>query len=93
MAIYDLCVAQFSEKPSQPFDIVSSIDVLEHISRENLSNTLFEISELTRKFFFFALIYCRHQKNFWTGEILTFTHTTRMVGTIDQILFSNNELH
>ena len=50
---YDPCVAQFSEKPSQQFDIVSSIDVLEHISRENLSNTLFEISELTRKFFFF----------------------------------------
>lgn len=52
---YDPCVAQFSEKPSQAFDIVSSIDVLEHISRENLSNTLFEISELTRKFFFFCI--------------------------------------
>ena len=45
---YDPCVSQFTEKPSQPFDIVKSIDVLEYISRENLNNALFEISELTR---------------------------------------------
>ena len=57
---------------SQPFDIASSIDVLEHISRENLSNTLFEISELTRKFFFFCVDLLPASKNFWTGEILTF---------------------
>ena len=90
---YDPCVAQFSEKPSQTFDVVSSIDVLEHISRENLSNALFEISKLNRKFFFFVLICCQHQKTFGREKYSNFTRTTRMVGTTDQILFSNNELH
>ena len=52
---FDPCVAQFSKKPSQKFGIVSSIDVIEHISKENLSNTLLEISELTGKFFFFCI--------------------------------------
>lgn len=52
---YDPGVSKFSEKPTSPFDIVTSVDVLEHIGREYIESTLIEINELTRKFFFFCI--------------------------------------
>ena len=52
---YDPAVAEYADKPSGGFDIVTCIDVLEHISRGEISQVLCEISGLTRGFFFFAI--------------------------------------
>ena len=52
---YDPAVKQFSDKPKHSFDIVTCIDVLEHISRYEIQKTLTEIDELTNGFFFFAI--------------------------------------
>ena len=52
---YDPAVDQYSVKPNKSFDIVTCIDVLEHVSRQEIPKTLLEIDELTRGFFFFAI--------------------------------------
>lgn len=52
---YDPAVEQHSVKPNKSFDIVTCIDVLEHVSRQEIPKTLFEIDGLTRGFFFFAI--------------------------------------
>lgn len=52
---YDPAVDQYSVKPNKPFDIVTCIDVLEHVSRQEIPKTLSEIDGLTRGFFFFAI--------------------------------------
>lgn len=52
---YDPAVQQFSKKPNEKFDIVTSIDVLEHIGRDQIARTLNEIKHLTSKFFFFCI--------------------------------------
>ena len=52
---YDPGVPTFSEKPTSKYDIVTSIDVLEHIGKPFIRSTLREISGLTTKFFFFCI--------------------------------------
>ena len=52
---YDPGVPIFSEKPTSKYDIVTSIDVLEHIGKPFIRSTLQEISGLTNKFFFFCI--------------------------------------
>lgn len=52
---YDPAVSEFSAKPNKTFDIVTCIDVLEHISRYEMSRTLADIDKLTHGFFFFAI--------------------------------------
>ena len=52
---YDPAVAEYADKPTGRFDIVTCVDVLEHVSRGGISHTLCEISGLTRGFFFFAI--------------------------------------
>lgn len=52
---YDPAVAEYADKPKGSFDIVTCIDVMEHISRGEISQVLGEISGLTRGFFFFAI--------------------------------------
>ena len=53
---YDPAVEEFSAKPiRRDFDIVTCIDVLEHISRGEIAQVLSEISGMTRGFFFFAI--------------------------------------
>ena len=52
---YDPCVEKYSEKPNRSFDIVTSIDVLEHIDRSSINELLSDIKSLTRKFFFFCI--------------------------------------
>lgn len=52
---YDPGVPRFSKKPTPKYDIVTSIDVLEHIGRPYIYSTLQEISSLTEKFFFFCI--------------------------------------
>ena len=52
---YDPAVEKFASRPNKKFDIVTCIDVLEHISRAEIAQTLIEIDELTHGFFFFAI--------------------------------------
>ena len=51
---YDPGVPTFSNMPTSKYDIVTSIDVLEHIGKPFIQSTLKEISGLTAKFFFFC---------------------------------------
>ncbi|MDB4682115.1 class I SAM-dependent methyltransferase [Synechococcus sp. AH-551-A10] len=52
---YDPAVKEFCTLPNKKFDIVTSIDVLEHIGRGYIHSTLDEISTLTNQFFFFCI--------------------------------------
>ncbi|WP_156918811.1 cyclopropane-fatty-acyl-phospholipid synthase family protein [Synechococcus sp. CC9616] len=52
---YDPAVTEFSQLPDHPFDIITSIDVLEHVGRENIGETLKEIKTLDPAFFFFCI--------------------------------------
>ena len=52
---YDPAISQFATKPNTSFDIVTCIDVLEHIPRQKIMETLDEIDKLTHGFFFFAI--------------------------------------
>ena len=52
---YDPGVPTFSNMPTSKYDVVTSIDVLEHIGKPFIQSTLKEISGLTAKFFFFCI--------------------------------------
>lgn len=52
---YDPGVPIFSKKPTSKYDIVTSIDVLEHIGKPFIHSTLQDISSITNKFFFFCI--------------------------------------
>ena len=52
---YDPGVPKFSELPSSKFNIVTSIDVLEHIGIDYIDSTIGEIANLTENFFFFCI--------------------------------------
>ena len=52
---YDPCVAEFSDIPYSKFNIVTSIDVLEHLGIDYIGSTLNEIVNLTENFFFFCI--------------------------------------
>ena len=52
---YDPAVPEYSDEPSHKYDIITCIDVLEHLSRDNLRCTLEKISHLTTKYFFFCI--------------------------------------
>ena len=52
---YDPCVPKFSNLPSSKFNIVTSIDVLEHLGVDHVGSTLSEIANLTENFFFFCI--------------------------------------
>ena len=52
---FDPAIDKYSEMPCGEFDVLTCIDVLEHISRGQISRVLNDISGLTRGFFFFAI--------------------------------------
>ncbi len=52
---YDPAVELFAQEIHQKFDIVTSIDVLEHISKEDINGILDQIRDATNKFFFFCI--------------------------------------
>lgn len=52
---YDPAVAKFAGKPAGKFDILTCVDVLEHVSRGEIFSVLREINDLTKGFFFFAI--------------------------------------
>ena len=59
---YDPAVEAYQSKPTSSFDIVTCIDVLEHISREDIMNILQDINSHTNGFFFLQLISCLPKK-------------------------------
>ena len=58
---YDPAVAQFSSLPSGSFDILSCLDVLEHVELASIDHVLKEISSLTKNFCYLVIIW---KKNF-----------------------------
>ena len=52
---YDPAVPEYSNKPKDKYDIVTSVDVLEHIGIGEIDSILKEILELTDRFFFFCI--------------------------------------
>lgn len=52
---YDPAVEEFSTKPSQPADILTCLDVLEHIEMQSLDAVLRDIHTLTRNFCYLVI--------------------------------------
>ena len=52
---YDPGVEKFSKIPTTPHDLVTSVDVLEHMDQTSIGFILQNISQLTAKFFFFCI--------------------------------------
>lgn len=52
---YDPAIEKFKYIPRDSYDLITSIDVLEHVGRENITNVLEEIKELTKGIFFFCI--------------------------------------
>ena len=52
---YDPAVEKFQTKPSQKFDLVTCIDVLEHIDRNSIREALHDISKYTNYIFFYSI--------------------------------------
>lgn len=53
---YDPAVEEFSRHPRQTYDLITSIDVLEHIGRDHINNTIADIKQKTSSGFFFFCI-------------------------------------
>ena len=52
---YDPAVTKYKNIPSQPYDLITCIDVLEHLSHKSMGSSLDLIAKLTNKFFFFCI--------------------------------------
>jgi hypothetical protein len=52
---YDPAVQRFSHRPSQPFDVVTCVDVLEHVEPTSIDEVLRDISRLTREFCYLVI--------------------------------------
>ena len=52
---FDPAVKEFSKRPIKTFDIVTCIDVLEHIDRDAIGDVIKDISKLLDGFLFFAI--------------------------------------
>ena len=65
-------VPTFSQLLTSEYDIVISIDVLEHIGKLFIHSTIQEISTITGKFFFSVSTYCPHRKKQLMEEIHIF---------------------
>ena len=55
VAGFDPAVEEYRKKPDKKYDIVTSIDVLEHIGIKEIDKTLEDIHRLTDKCFFFCI--------------------------------------
>ena len=52
---YDPAVAEFAQRPSEPVDILTCLDVLEHIEMASIDAVLREIHALTRQFCYLVI--------------------------------------
>ena len=52
---YDPAVERFANKPRSKYDLITSIDVLEHIGRDNIESTIEGIKKINSGFFFFCI--------------------------------------
>ena len=52
---YDPGIEEFALNPRNSYDLITSIDVLEHIGREYITSTIAEIKEINTGFFFFCI--------------------------------------
>ena len=52
---YDPAIEKFNEKPAKAFDIVTCLDVLEHIEIDTIDNVLNEIKSYTRYFCYLVI--------------------------------------
>ena len=52
---YDPAVQEFSEKPQGNYDIVTCLDVLEHVELNSIDNVLAEIASLTNNFCYLVI--------------------------------------
>ena len=52
---YDPAVKEFEHNPRNFYDLVTSIDVLEHIGRDYINSTIAEIKNINSGFFFFCI--------------------------------------
>tara|TARA_Y100000739_G_C20511745_1_gene419881 strand:- start:306 stop:992 length:687 start_codon:yes stop_codon:yes gene_type:complete len=52
---FDPAVKEFEYIQRDSYDLVTSIDVLEHVGREHVGQVLHEIKQLTKGFFFFCI--------------------------------------
>jgi len=52
---YDPAVSEFAQRPSQPVDILTCLDVLEHIEMGSIEAVLREIHALTRQFCYLVI--------------------------------------
>ena len=77
---YDPAIKDYSQLPDRSFDIVTSIDVLEHIGRGYIHQTIKEIKKLTSGFFFFCVDLVPAGKNCLTTETHTFCLPQRTGG-------------
>ena len=52
---YDPAVEEWAQKPSHPYDIVTCIDVLEHLEHHSIDNFLNELKRYTKHFCFLLI--------------------------------------
>lgn len=52
---YDPAVSHFSEKPNQTFDILTCLDVLEHVEMGSIDAVLHDIKNLTKNFCYLVI--------------------------------------
>ena len=52
---FDPAVKEFSRRPDRSFDIVTCIDVLEHVDRDKIGDSIKDMSSLLNGFLFFAI--------------------------------------
>ena len=69
---YDPAVEEFSQNPRETYDLVTSIDALEHIGRDHIGDTIADIkTKINSGFFFFALALSPHPNKRATEEMHT----------------------
>ena len=52
---FDPAVKEYSKIPTGAYDLITCIDVLEHIDRDSVTNTLQTIKKVTNKYFFYSI--------------------------------------
>lgn len=65
---FDPGIDEFAHNPRNSYDLVTSIDVLEHIGREHITSTIAEIKDMNTGFFFFCIDLLPASKKTYDGR-------------------------